>query len=132
MPDHTNKKKTDLLGSHCLPFNILLVDLGDTIPFLQHHTVNPPSNEGHWYGPWTSILTTLFAVGHGNTTIIGSEGYRFAMKINVPALSASAWEGPRYIRIDGSLERDPVSSDKSGYPSVIPLRPFWNTIRRHR
>src|SRR6266545_846778 len=32
------------------------------------------------------------AVGHGNTTIvasIGSEAYRLAMKINVPALSAS-------------------------------------------
>lgn len=33
------------------------------IPLLSPHlttTINPPSTEDHWYGPWTSILTTLF------------------------------------------------------------------------
>ena len=32
---------------------------------LQHYTVNPPSTEDHWYGPWTSILTTLFPTPQG-------------------------------------------------------------------
>ena len=32
---------------------------------LQHYTENPPATEDVWYGPWTSILTTLFPVTQG-------------------------------------------------------------------
>jgi hypothetical protein len=36
-----------------------------TRTILQHYTINPPSTEDHWYGPWTSILTTLFPTSQG-------------------------------------------------------------------
>jgi hypothetical protein len=32
---------------------------------LQHYTANPPATEDSWYGPWNTILTTLFPSSQG-------------------------------------------------------------------
>jgi len=32
---------------------------------LEHYATTRPSTEDHWYGPWISILTTLFPTSQG-------------------------------------------------------------------
>jgi len=36
-----------------------------TRTILEHYTAHPPTTEDVWYGPWTSILTTLFPTTQG-------------------------------------------------------------------
>ena len=36
-----------------------------TRTLLEHYTANPPRTEDVWYGPWISILTTLFPPAQG-------------------------------------------------------------------
>lgn len=36
-----------------------------TRTLLEHYTIHPPPSEDMWYGPWNTILTTLFPAGQG-------------------------------------------------------------------
>ena len=36
-----------------------------TRTILEHYTAQPPRTEDAWYGPWTTILTSLFPTTHG-------------------------------------------------------------------
>ncbi|KAF8223936.1 hypothetical protein L208DRAFT_1411116 [Tricholoma matsutake] len=42
-----------------MPFDIV------TRTVLEYYTTNPPATEDVWYGPWTTILTTLFPSTQG-------------------------------------------------------------------
>jgi hypothetical protein len=42
-----------------MPFDVI------TRTVLEHYTVHPPATEDVWYGPWTTILTTLFPSTQG-------------------------------------------------------------------
>jgi len=42
-----------------MPFDIM------TRAVLEYYTAHPPATEDAWYGPWTTILTTLFPSSQG-------------------------------------------------------------------
>jgi len=42
-----------------MPFDIV------TRTVLEYYTTNPPATEDVWYGPWNTILTTLFPSAQG-------------------------------------------------------------------
>jgi len=57
-----------------MPFDITIRSV------LEYYTIHPPSTEDAWYGPWTTILTTLFP---------STEGYIITPKRRLPDDSES-------------------------------------------
>jgi hypothetical protein len=69
---------------------------------LQHYTDNPPHSVAAWYGPWNTILATLFPSNQGYVIIPQLAGVAEGLQSPVPDFSiavAKMSKRPRRFRI---------------------------------